>query len=131
MRNKNVLLFGSFGLIVLAIGLVTVLDRVGSPNQTSTDVRARAAVAKTLQVNATVISVDEDKSVIMVGDVYFADVSRSGEAKNLGRWTVTPPASFSYSSVSPGSRIVIGVDSESFLVSEHTLTAVSIAPGSK
>jgi hypothetical protein len=130
-RNKNVLLIGSIVLIVLAIGLVTLLERTSSSTATSTDVRARAAVAKTLQVNATVISVDETKGLITVSDLYFADVSRSGEAKNLGTWVVTPPPTFGVGSLSPGTSVVIGVDAASFLVSEHTLTAVTITPAAR
>jgi hypothetical protein len=51
---------------------------------------------------------------------------------NLGNWVVTPPATgFSVGSVSPGDNIVIGVDSPTFLVDKHTLTALTIVPGVK
>lgn len=127
-RNKNVFLLGSVVLIVLTIGLVSILDRAGSSTAPSTDIRARAAVTKTLQVNATVESVDETQGLINVSDLYFADQSRSGEAKNLGSWVVTPPSSFNVGSVSAGSKVTIGVDAATFLITKHTLTAVTIVP---
>jgi hypothetical protein len=127
-RNKNVFLLGSVVLIVLAIGLVSILDKTTSSTASNTDVRARAAVTKTLQVNATVESVDETKGVVNVSDLYFAGQNRTGEVKNMGSWVVTPPTSFSYGSVSAGGNITIGVDPETFLVAKHTLTAITIVP---
>ncbi len=126
--NKNVLLFGSIVLIILAIGLVAILDRTGSPTTSSGDVRARAAAVKTLQVNGTITDVDENKGLIKVSDLYLADVSRTGETKNLGNWTVTTPVTFSFGTISPGMNVTIGVDGTTFLVSKHTLTAITIVP---
>jgi hypothetical protein len=71
------------------------------------------------------------KGTLIVTGLYFADVSRSGDAKDLGSWIVTPPASFSLTSISPGSNVVIGVEPTSFQVAKHTLTAITIVPGSK
>lgn len=127
-KNKNILLLGSVGFIVLAIGFVSVLDRIKTPSDTSTDVRARAAVTNTLMISATIESIDQDNGVIQVRDAYISDVSRSGEAKNLGNWTITPPPGFSYGSINQGMNVEIGVDSKSFLVSKHTLKAISIVP---
>lgn len=131
LRNKNVLLFGSIGFIVLAIGLVTILDRFSSPQETSTDVRARAAVTNTLQLHGTVSSVDEAKGTVTLSDVYFADASRSGDAKNLGVWTVTAPPAFNFASVAPGMFVTVGVDAKTFLATSHTVTALTLVPESK
>jgi len=130
-KNNNLLLVGSTILIVLAIALVAILNRANAPTATTGDVRARAATAKTLQVNATVASLEETRGIVIVTNLYFADVSRSGDAKDLGSWIVTPPATFSWGSVVPGDPVVIGVDAASFLVAKHTLTAVSVVPGTK
>lgn len=126
--NKNILLFGSIILIVLAIGLVAILDRTSSPTTSSGDVRARAATVKTLQVNGTITDIDENKGLLKVSDLYIADGSRAGDIKNLGNWTVTTPVNFSYGLISTGMKVTIGVDSSTFLVSKHTLTAVTIVP---
>lgn len=126
MRNKNILLFGSVGLIVLAIGLVSILDRATSSTISTGDVRARAAVTKTLEVNATVTSVNQMKGTMVVSNLYFADNSRSSDAKNLGTWTVTAPASVNLASFGPGINVVIGIDPATFLASSHTLTAITI-----
>ena len=128
MKNRNIFLLGSIGFIVLAIGFISILDRIKTPNDVSTDVRARAAVTNALMINATVESIDQDNGIIQVADAYISDVSRSGEAKNLGNWTVTSPPGFNYSSIKPGMNVTIGVNSKSFLVSKHTLTAISIVP---
>jgi len=126
-KNKNVFLFGSVVLVVLAIPLVSLLSRTGSPS-TSGDVRARAGVAAALQLNGTVNSVDEAKGTLVVDNVYLADESRSGEAKGMGAWIVTAPAGFNFASVAPGQRILVSIDSKTFLAETHTVTAVSIDP---
>jgi hypothetical protein len=63
--------------------------------------------------------------------LYFADTSRSGDAKNFGNWTVTAPANFNFATVSIGMNIAIGVDSRTFLTTAHTLTALTIVRGTK
>jgi hypothetical protein len=127
-KTRNFLLFGSFILIILGIGLVSILNRTQSPEESAGDVRARAGVNSALQVNATVVSIHDADSTMVVSDLYFADESRSGEAKNFGTWTVTVPANFNILSVSPGMDVVIGVDSKTFLATAHTLTALTIVP---
>lgn len=126
--NKNTLLVGSLVLIILAIGMVAILDRSTQSKDSTTDVRARAATAKTLMVNAVVDTVDETSGTLTVSNVYFADTSRSGEAKDMGTWIVTPPATFSLGSVSSGTKVLIGVDSKTFLAMKKTMTAVTIVP---
>lgn len=128
-RSKNVLLLGSFGLIVLAIGLVAILENTSSPTTSSGDVRARAASIKTLNVNATVASIDVARGTITVGDVYLASDSRSGDPKNLGAWVVTIPSNFTINSVHAADNLIIGVDPTTFLATKHTMTALSITPG--
>ena len=130
-RNKNVLLLGSIGLIVLAIGLVAILDRTSSTSSPESDIRARAATVKTLQMNGTVTSIDQTNGSLTVDNMYFADVSRSGEATNLGTWVVTVPANFNLDSVSPGTNVVIGIDDKTLLANKHTVTALTIVPGTK
>lgn len=130
-KTRNFLLFGSFAIIVLGVALVTILNKTQSTTSSDTDVRARAATVNALQVDATVVSVDAGKGTLAVSDLYFADTSRSGDAKNFGNWTVSAPANFDFTTVSTGMNVVIGVDSKTFLTTAHTLTAVSIAPGTK
>jgi len=125
MKNSNLLLFGSVILIVLAIPLVSLLSR---PRNSAEDVRARAAVVNTLQMNGTVASVDEVKGVLTLDNVYLADESRSGEAKSLGSWEVTAPANFNFASISPGQTIIMNIDSKTFLAQSHTVTALTITP---
>jgi hypothetical protein len=126
-KNKNVFLFGSVILVVLAIPLVSLLGRMGS-SDTSGDVRARASATNALQMNGTVNSVNETQGTILVDNVYLAEESRSGDAKGLGTWTVTVPAGFNLASVLPGQTILIGIDSKTLLAETHTVTALTINP---
>lgn len=125
--NKNVLLLGSVLLIILAVALVSLLSRTSSTSD-GTDVRARAAVTKNLQLNGTVTSLDETNGTLVVEGAYLADESRAGDPQNLGSWTVTAPFEFNFSSVSAGQQVTIGIDAKTFLVQSHTVTALSIVP---
>jgi hypothetical protein len=126
IRNKNMLFYGSVGLIILAIALVGILNRTRSSQDPDTDVRARASATTALKLNGVIIMIDPEQGTITVDNIYFADTSRSGDAKNLGRWTVTPPANIALSEFSPGMNIAIGVDPKTFLATAHTLTALSV-----
>jgi hypothetical protein len=126
IKTRNFLLLASFILIILAAGLVALLDRTKSADDASTDVRARASATNALELNATVTSIDEVSGTMVVTDVYFADTSRSGDAKNFGTWTVTVPANFNILSVYPGMNVTIGVDSKTFMTTTRTMTALTI-----
>ncbi len=129
MKNSNVLLLGSVLLIVLAIVVVAVIDRNGSGS--GSDIRARAGQVFTLKLTGVVNSIDETAGTITVSSVQFDSESRSGEAKDLGEWLITPPADFNYASVSPGTPVLIGVDAKTFQVTSHKLTAVTLVPAAR
>ncbi len=125
-KNNNVALFGSVILVVLAIPLVSLLSRGGSSG--STDVRARAAVTKTLELRGTVLEIDEAAATLKMENVFLADENRSGDMKNLGTWTVTAPANFNLASISPGQALKMNIDAKTFLVTSHSVTALTISP---
>jgi hypothetical protein len=127
MKNPNILLLGSVMFILLAIALVAILDKT-TTNSNSGDVRARASTAQALTVSGTVSGVDEINRTVHVENVQLADTSRAGTAKNYGSWIVSTPQNFNFASISPGMRVSIGVDSSKFLVSTHTITAITISP---
>lgn len=127
MKNSNALLFGSIILILLAVGLVAILDRT-SPSQSS-DIRARAGTAVTLKLIGTVDTIDESKGTITASGVHFASSNLSGEVKDLGTFTITPPAGFNYASISVGGKITVGLDAKSFDIPSHTMTAITLVPG--
>jgi hypothetical protein len=127
VKNPNMFLVGSVVLILLAVALVAILDRT-SPTGNSADVRARATTKQALTLLATVATVDEAKGTIQVDNMQFADNSRAGTAQNLGSWVVTAPAGFNFASVSTGVQVAIGVDPQTFQISKHALTALSLAP---
>lgn len=125
--KRNVILLGTVLLIVLAIALVSLLSRTGS-STSETDVRARAAATKALQLVGTVASADDAKGIVVIDNAYLADENRVGEAKNMGSWTVTAPGTFNFASVSPGQQVIINIDSKTFLIESHTVTALAIVP---
>lgn len=124
--NKNVLLLGSVLLIVLAIAMVSLLSRTSSSS--STDVRARAAVVKTLELNGTVKTVNEGEGTLILERVYLSDDSREGSPQDLGTWTVTVPSAFNMASVGEGQMVKVNIDSKTFLISSHSVTALAITP---
>ncbi len=120
---------GSVVLILLAVGLVAILDKTAtSTNGSNTDVRARAATQYTLKLVGVVSVVNEANGTIEVANLQFEEGSRAGEAKDLGNWLVTAPAGFNFASVSQGSLVTIGVDPATFQVTKHELVAVTLAP---
>ncbi len=124
--SKNVLLLGSVLLIILAIAMVSLLSRTSSSS--STDVRARAAVVKTLELNGTVSAVNEADGTLTLDRVFLSDENREGSPQDLGRWTVTVPAAFNMASVTPGQMVKVNIDSKTFLISSHSVTALAITP---
>jgi hypothetical protein len=129
MFRKNIWLVGSIILILGAIAVVSILNQNSSSS--STDVRARAALNKTLELHGIVSSVNEAQGTMVVSDAFFADVSRAGDMKNLGTWTVTAPPAVNLASFTPGMSVLIGIDSKTFLATKHTVTAVSIVRAAK
>lgn len=127
MKNPNMFLVGSVVLILLAMALVAILDRT-IPKGNSSDVRARATNKQALSLIGIVAASDETKGTVQVDNLQFSDASRAGAAQNLGSWVVTPPVGFNFASVSPGTRVTIGVDAQTFQVSTHAMTAVSLVP---
>ncbi len=128
MKSGNLILVGSVVFILLAVALVAILDKTSTSN--TSDVRARAGTQtqSALKLVGVVTLVDEVKGIVEVGNVQFDEENRSGTAKDLGSWTVTPPPSFNFASVSPGIRVVFAVDSKTFQVTKHEVTALSLVP---
>lgn len=127
MKNPNLFLVGSVVLILLAVALVAILDRT---TNNANDVRARAGSNTTtaLQLTATVASVDEAKGTVTVNNAQFSKTSLAGAARNLGSYVVTPPAGFNFASVSQGMQILMNIDSTTFQVTNHTITALTLVP---
>lgn len=129
MKNKTYLLiFGCLIFIVLAVALVSILDKTTPPSNSS-DIRARAGTQNTLKLVGVVSSVDEGKGTIRVMGVQLAESSRSGDATNYGDWTVTVPPGFNMASLSPGTAVTIGVEPSTFNIATHAVAALTLTPG--
>jgi hypothetical protein len=129
MKNKTYLfIFGSIILIFLGVALVAIIGKA-VPAGSSSDIRARAGIPKALKFVGVVASVDEGKGTVQVTGVQLAATNRSGEAQNLGDWTVTTPSAFNFASVSQGMNVTIGVDASTFNVASHAVTALTLTAG--
>ena len=121
-KSKNALLFGSVGLIVLAITVTTILERTKQTATSGEDIRTRASATGTLSMRGIVSSVDETQGVVIVDNLQFD----SQGSKSLGTWTVTPPATVNLASLYPGATISLIVNPTTFLTNTKTLTALEI-----
>ena len=120
-------LIGSVVLILLAIALVAILDKT-SPSGSGNDVRARATTQASLSLQGTVSSIDQAKGTLLMDNLLLADANRAGVVQNLGSMVVTAPAGFDFTTVSPGMKVTIGIDSATFKVTSQTVTALTIVP---
>ena len=114
------------GLIIAGIITTAIINVVRNNQSSAVDIRAKAGVTNTLKLTGTVDSIDETAGTITVLDVQFAEESRSGKAVNYGRWTVTPPVTFSLMSAIPGANITFTVASDSFNVVSKQVTAANV-----
>lgn len=130
LKHKNLLLLGILFFIILAAGLVSILNRTSS-NSTAGDVRARAATANSLELMGTVVSTNDAKGTLLLDTVYLDDESRSGEPQNLGAWTITVPPGFNLASLIEGQKVKVSMEAKSFSVEDHTVSALSIIPVSR
>ncbi|MCX6792049.1 MAG: hypothetical protein NT149_03360 [Candidatus Gottesmanbacteria bacterium] len=129
MKNKTYLfIFGSIILILLGVALVAIIGKA-VPAGSSSDIRARAGTQNALEFVGVVASVDEGKGTISVTGVQLADTSRSGDAQNLGDWTVTAPPAFNFASISQGMTVTIGVEASTFDIASHAVMATTLTPG--
>lgn len=120
----NILLFGSVILIVIAIAVTALINALNKGQSAPTDIRAKAGVSSAVKVEGMVTDVDTANGTITVDNVQFE--GNKDNEKNLGSWTVTPPPGFNLASIASGTRVLVTVDSASFLVSSHTTNATSI-----
>ncbi len=129
MKNKTyIFIFGSIILIFLGMALVAIIGKT-APSSPSSDIRARAGTQTALKLVGVVASVNEAKGTLQVTDVQLAETSRSGAAQNYGEWTITAPPGFNLASVPPGTSVTIGVDSSTFNIASHAVTALTLTPG--
>jgi len=120
-KGNAILYFvGSVLLIVAAIIFVAILDNVRGSD--TSDPRVRADATSTVKMSAVIMGVDETQGVVLIDNLQF----RSGIKKNLGTWTVTPPAGYSLSRAVVGKKVTLTVDPTTFIATTHTLSATSI-----
>ncbi|MCL4360597.1 hypothetical protein M1555_05110 [Patescibacteria group bacterium] len=113
-------------LIIMAIAATAVVNRAKSPETNTTDIRAKASAVSTLKLTATVTEVNATQGTFTIENTRFAD---NAEGADLGTWTVTPPPLYTLATLSPGSRVTITFDPQSFLATQHTVSATQITVG--
>jgi hypothetical protein len=113
---------GSLLLVVVAIAITTILNRTSSPTTQGEDIRAKAGSTNTMQVKGVVSEVDAPGSKLKLDNVTFVS---SDNSSNLGLWTVSAPQ-VDLSTLPVGSKVILTIDSATFLISAHTMTATQI-----
>lgn len=121
MPSKNYTLFFvlSVGFVLISITFITILGQTSSKDKGTTDIRAKATVQNSMQLQGVVGTVDG--TTLTVTDVSFAD---NDSAKPMGTFTVIVPAE---TSVVRGQRVLLYVDSATFNIAEKKFTALSVA----
>lgn len=122
-KQNNILFFiGSVLLIIVAIAVSAILQKNTTSQEKSSDVRARAGVASSLELTGALSSIDESSNVFILDNVKFA----GSDTQSLGTWTVSPPPNFSISSLSAAKTVRIKVNAATFLATSHTVTATEV-----
>lgn len=122
-KQNNILFFiGSVLLIIVAIAVSAILQKNTTSQEKSSDVRARAGVASSLELTGVLSSIDDISNVFILDNVKFP----GSDTQSLGTWTVSPPPKFSLSSLSAGKTVRIKVNAATFLATSHTVTATEV-----
>lgn len=122
-KNKSLLyIFGSIILIFAAIIVTALIQKTSGP--ASEDIRARAGIKNTLRFTGIVVSIDTTRGTFVINNVQFENAAPGSTP--LGKWTVTPPPTFSLTSLFTGVNVTISVDASTFKITNHTVTATEI-----
>lgn len=116
-------LFISVSLIIGAIIFTTILGQTKG-SASINDVRARAAVEKSMLLTGIVDEVNDATGTVTVSGVKFEGDS----GKDLGAWTVTIPSNAQTGALTGGKQVLITVDAKTFKINERTMTATAISP---
>jgi hypothetical protein len=129
MPSKNYTLFFIFSVafVLLSIGFITILGQKSSnPDDTSTDLRAKAGVAAALKIKGTVSAYNPGEKTLIVNNVQFDTAGQND--KSMGTFTVTvTQKDFQASLGRPGTNVLLSVDAESFNTLQKTMTASSVS----
>lgn len=118
-KKDNTFLYIISTITFVLLGIIlTAVIRQNKPN----DIRTRASATSGIDATATVTAIDSETHSMMVKDLIFT----SSNDKNLGTWQVTPPLSFTLSSLIPGNSITLKINPSNFDIQTHTLTAKEI-----
>jgi hypothetical protein len=122
MPSKNYTLFFilSVGFVLISIAFITILGQTSDRDGSNADIRAKATVQNSMQLEGVVESVD--LGTIIVNNVKFVD---NPDAKPMGTFTVTVPADVR---VSPGQSVALSVDAATFNVPNKSFTALAVTP---
>lgn len=121
MPSKNYTLFFilSVGFVLISIAFITILGETSSRDGGSTDIRAKATVQNSMQLEGVVAS--SSNGSIVVDNIHFAD---NADAAPMGTFTVVVPEG---TPVRSGDTVVLSVDAATFNVAQKTFTALAVS----
>jgi len=116
-NNTSLILIAISALLIL--GGIVITTIINNAQSNSTDIRAKASPETGVKYQAVVSEVNQDAGVITVSNVQ----PYNNPSNNFGQWNVTPPSGFNFASTPAGSEVIITVDSKTFNITTHTMTA--------
>lgn len=127
MRKSSGVIYIIAAVMLIVVGIITTtLISSVKDKDTTSDIRAKAGSTNTLKLTGTISGVNDVEGTITVTNVEFSKDSRSGDAKNYGTWTVTPPTGFAFGSAAPGLPATFTVEAASFNVASKKVVAVQM-----
>lgn len=128
MKKSNNLLYIIVIVGILVTGIVTtaIINAIKNNQSSPTDIRARAGVVNIVKLTGTISDVNFSGGTLTVANTQLSQETRSGPVTNYGTWTVTVPQSFNIATAQVGREVTFVVDSNSFDVASHKVTASQV-----
>jgi hypothetical protein len=122
MKRSNTLYTYLAVMLGVVIFGVILVNTIGQVKEKSTDARARAATASSLQFTGVVSTLDAANATVTVEGLTMT----SGSRLLPGRWTVTAAKPEDLSKLREGMKIRMAVSSQTLNLGGKTLTALEI-----
>jgi hypothetical protein len=114
------------GILVSGIVITAIIGAVKNNQSSPTDIRARAGVVNIVKLTGTISDIDFSAGKLTVANTELSQETRSGPVTNYGTWSVTVPQTFNIATAQIGQNVTFVVDSNSFDVASHKVTASQV-----
>jgi hypothetical protein len=128
-KKHNSIMYIGIAITLILLGIIATAIINNVKDRQSQDIRARASgttSVNTLKFTGIVKEVHESEGIIVVDNVAFSKESSSGDIKNYGTWSVSPPAQFAIKTLKAGNQIRFTVETSTFNVASRTVVATQL-----